>query len=414
MKRIFSRNFLIALFLMSSTCVSAQMDSLIFETDHHIDTASVGELRLNVDGLFFFRDNEYKGNLVKGYTLPGFHIQPTLSYQPLRNLRMEAGLYMLHYWGAEKYPNLNYSDMPEWKGDQTQKGFHIVPFFNVQLALSPHFNLLLGSIYGRANHHLIEPLYNQETGLSGDPETGLQVLWDNRVVDVDAWLNWESFIFNNDQHQESFTFGISSRFKVNRPQARAHVYFPVQVLMQHRGGEINPDAASRVIKTWMNGAAGVGVTFNTGNPLLTRVNLEGDLTYYKQMAGSMLPFDNGHGFYVKTDIDLWRFRLHGAYWHGNDFITVFGNPLYGTVGINDRTYTMRRPNMVNARVSYAQDLGHGFAWGIHADVYNHLPADAYSEERGAYREKSGMSVAAGVYLRVNPSFLLKRFAAKRP
>ena len=91
--------------------VSVRIDSLLFENSHRIDSASCGELRLNFDALCFFRDNEYKGYLSKGYTLPGYRLQPTVSYQPLKNLRVEVGVSMLHYWGANKYPNLNYSDM---------------------------------------------------------------------------------------------------------------------------------------------------------------------------------------------------------------------------------------------------------------------------------------------------------------
>lgn len=391
---------------------NAQNDSILFEDNHHIDPHENGELRLNVDGLIFFRDNEYKGHLAKGYTLPGFRLDPTVSYQPLRNLRIKAGLHALRYWGANKYPNINYSDIPEWKGGQTQSGFHLVPIFSAQVALSKRVNIILGDLYGRSNHHLIEPLYNQETSLSGDPETGVQVLWDAPFMDFDAWVNWESFIFQNDNHQESFTFGLSTRFKANRPSSFAHVYFPLQVIMQHRGGEINPDAESRQVKTWMNGAVGAGITFHPSSPVFTRLNVEADLAVYKQMSGTMLPYDDGYGVYVKADADLWRFRLHGAYWTCKDFISVFGNPLYGTIGINERDYRMSRPSMLTAGVSYTQELGKGFAWGAHADIYNHLPADAYSTERDSYREKNGMSVAAGIYLRVNPSFLLKRFPKK--
>ncbi|MDY3620291.1 MAG: hypothetical protein SO104_03920, partial [Prevotella sp.] len=103
MKRL-SRLAALALALLTYTNAGAQtgarIDSLLFETDHRIDTAACGELRLNFDALCFFRDNEYKGYLTKGYTLPGYRLQPTVSYQPLKNLRVEVGVSMLHYWGA--------------------------------------------------------------------------------------------------------------------------------------------------------------------------------------------------------------------------------------------------------------------------------------------------------------------------
>ena len=388
---------------------SAHIDSLLFENSHRIDSASCGELRLNFDALCFFRDNEYKGCLSKGYTLPGYRLQPTVSYQPLRNLRVEVGVSMLHYWGANKYPNLNYSDIATWKGDQTQTGFHLLPFFNVQLAVSRNFNLILGNIYGGANHRLIEPLYNQENALSADPEMGVQMQWQTKPLDFDVWVNWESFIFDKDTHQEAFTFGLSTRFKANRPERRTHVYFPLQVVMQHRGGEINPDAEQRQVKTWMNAAAGVGVTIHTDNAVLTRLNAEADVAYYRQMTGALLPFDNGKGVYLKAEADIWRFCLRGAYWDSSKFISIFGNPLYGSVGIHNRDFQMQRNRTVCAQLSYAQELGKGFSWGVQADVFNTLPTDNFVVGDKVYNNNNKVSLAAGIYLRVKPTFLLKRF-----
>lgn len=389
--------------------VSTHIDSLLFENSHRIDSASCGELRLNFDALCFFRDNEYKGCLSKGYTLPGYRLQPTVSYQPLKNLRVEVGVSMLHYWGANKYPNLNYSDIATWKGDQTQTGFHLLPFFNVQLAVSRNFNLILGNIYGGANHRLIEPLYNQENALSADPEMGVQMQWQTKPLDFDVWVNWESFIFDKDTHQEAFTFGLSTRFKANRPERRTHVYFPLQVVMQHRGGEINPDAEQRQVKTWMNAAAGVGVTIHTDNSILTRLNAEADVAYYRQMTGALLPFDNGKGLYLKAEADIWRFCLRGAYWDSSKFISIFGNPLYGSVGIHNRDFHMQRNRTVCAQLSYAQELGKGFSWGVQADVFNTLPTDDFVVCDKVYNNNNKVSLAAGIYLRVKPSFLLKKF-----
>lgn len=402
-----------ALLLLTTANAKAQgsvhIDSLLFENSHRIDSASCGELRLNFDALCFFRDNEYKGCLSKGYTLPGYRLQPTVSYQPLKNLRVEVGVSMLHYWGANKYPNLNYSDISTWKGDQTQTGFHLLPFFNVQLAVSRNFNLILGNIYGGANHRLIEPLYNQENALSADPEMGVQMQWQTKPLDFDVWVNWESFIFDKDTHQEAFTFGLSTRFKANRPERRTHVYFPLQVVMQHRGGEINPDAEQRQVKTWMNTAAGVGVTIHTDNSILTRLNAEADVAYYRQMTGALLPFDNGKGLYLKAEADIWRFCLRGAYWDSSKFISIFGNPLYGSVGIHNRDFQMQRNRTVCAQLSYAQELGKGFSWGVQADVFNTLPTDDFVVDNKVYNNNNKVSLAAGIYLRVKPSFLLKKF-----
>lgn len=396
-------------FFAVSVMASAQNDSILFEDNTRIDTTARGELRLNIDGMGFFRDNEYKGSLRKGYTLPGFWLQPTVSYQPLSRLRLEAGAYMLHYWGANKYPSMNLHDIGTWMGEQTQKGFHILPVFNAHLHAAKNVELVLGTIYGRANHHLAEPLYNPEAALSSDPEAGLQVLWRPSYMDLDAWVNWESFIFDEDNHQEAFTVGLSASLKANGSARKTHVYFPLQILMQHRGGEVNTTADERQIKTWMNAAAGVGLTLHPECSLVSRLNFEGMAMYYSQVAGNMLPFDKGHAFYVKTEADMWRFRVRAAYWDANKFVSIFGNPLYGCVGIDDESYVMPRNRMASVRLSYAQDLGNGFAWGGYADLFNNFPSDASSESRGNFHETNSMSISAGVYLRINPSYLLKKF-----
>lgn len=387
----------------------AQMDSLIFQTGHSIDESDKKALYLHVDNISFIRDNEYQGKLTKGYTLPGAWIQPTVSYQPLGNLKVEAGIYLLRYWGANKYPNLNYSDIAEWKGEQTQKGFHCLPIFRVQLALTPTFNIVLGTLYGKNNHRLAEPLYNREAGLTSDPEAGIQLLWNTRPMDFDLWVNWESFIFKNDTHQESFTFGLSTRFKANRPTAPAHIYFPLQMLFQHRGGEINPEAPSRQVKTWLNAAAGIGADIHPDNRIFTRLNIEALATCFSQQKGTLLPFDKGYGIYAKATADLWRFRIAAGYWECKDFVTVFGNPLFGAMSIYESGLTYNRPKTILGNVEYAQALGKGFAWGIHADIYQQFATDAHSPEKGWYKESSALSLAAGIYLRINPSLLIKRF-----
>ena len=388
--------------------VKAQTDSVLYITPTQLEPEGKGEVRLNFDNLTFVRDNEYKGLLVKGYTLPGMWLEPTLSYQPLRHLKVEAGLHMLHYWGANKYPNLNYSDISSWKGGQTQKGFHCVPIFRAQAQLSPEVKLVLGTIYGKQNHGLIQPLYNEELNLSADPEAGLQVLWDCRPLWLDAWINWESFIFRNDNHQESFTFGLSTRFRPSCRDACVQCYLPLQTIFQHRGGEINTDASDRSIKTWFNAATGVGLNIPLRTKFPVHLNFEADVAAYRQQAGTALPFDQGLGFCVKASARLSDFTIGAGYWQCHNFISIFGNPLLGTLSVDDRATTYRNPRTFTGQFEYAKRLGHGFSWGMQCMVFATLPADAYNAQQGWKRQPTGVSLAAGAFLRIHPSFLLKR------
>ena len=62
---------------------------------------------------------------------------------------------------------------------------------------------------GGANHNLILPLYNPETLLTTDPEKGFQTIIRTHHWKMDAWIDWQSFIYEMDKHQEAFTVGMS-------------------------------------------------------------------------------------------------------------------------------------------------------------------------------------------------------------
>ena len=55
----------------------AQLDSLVFGVRHtQITPEERGELRVQMEGMTFLQNNEYKSKLIKGYTLPGIWIDP--------------------------------------------------------------------------------------------------------------------------------------------------------------------------------------------------------------------------------------------------------------------------------------------------------------------------------------------------
>ena len=79
------------------------------------------------------------------------------------------------------------------------------------------------------------------------------------------------------------------------------------------------------------------------------------------------------------------------------------------MGIHNRDFQMQRNRTVCAQLSYAQELGKGFSWGVQADVFNTLPTDDFVVGDKVYNNNNKVSLAAGIYLRVKPSFLLKKF-----
>ena len=235
---------LLAACLVGQSPACAQVQDDVFCRPYRLSADRRHALTLQVDNLNFFQNDEFKGGVDDGYTLPGLWLQPRLTYQPLSNLRLEAGAHLLYYSGAEHYPGGRYQSLPAWHdaAESDGKGLHARPFFRVQLsAFRNRLNLVLGNLYGGSNHRLIELLYNPELNLSTDPESGLQVLFDSPYVDIDAWIDWQNFIFRQDDQREQFTLALSARFKLGQ----SGWYVPAQVVGQHLGG----GGAPQVVKT---------------------------------------------------------------------------------------------------------------------------------------------------------------------
>lgn len=418
--------FLLSFLLCSNAIVFAQdYHNMIYCEDTTFYANRKKELRIDLQNLNFFRNNEYKGSLVKGYTLPGLWIRPTISYQPVSTIKIEAGAYMLKYWGQADYPNNHYGNLPYFEGEGEQKGFHALPFFRIRYAPVGGVSLVLGDIYGQNNHGLIEPLYNREMVMTSDPDAGVQLLWTNRIIDFDIWINWENFIFQGDDHQEEFTFGVSTRFKANRPldyekdsyKNNLHVYFPLQLLYKHKGGEINTSATSRGVKTCLNAAAGIGFDIRMPFRCFRRLNVEADAAYYSQQKGDLFPFENGYGIFGKIVADFNDIRLTAGYWQCHDFVSLFGDPLFGAVSAYEKGLTYSNPKTAYMRLEYSHRIAKGFTLGVHADVYNTFSSDmnkvSVSDEvlTSSYigRSANSLSFIAGIYLRTDFSFLVKKF-----
>jgi len=408
-KNLFSHFFSMLLLLkliFGLSCLSAQISENVYKTDYRIAPESVGQLSVSIDNLNFFKDNEFSGSYMKGYTLPGFWFQGKAIYYPLENLKLEAGIHLLRYWGANKYPNMAYQDIAKWQGSQIEKGFHILPVLRAQLALSDHVNIVLGTLYGAANHNLIEPLYFPELNLTADPEMGLQVIYASRYVDMDSWVNWQSFMFKDDTHKEAFTVGLSSRLKLNDSKSLFHYYLPIQGLTQHRGGEFDDNYT---VETLMNGTVGIGGLWNINHKAVKNINIEADLVGYYQQSGELWPFDKGYGFYFRASADVSFFRIKTSYWKCHDFVSLYGIPYFGAVSTKIEGATIKNPSIVYLGFEYSYPLSKGYALGVDMDIYQQFKNTFHEKDNTSLLVGNKTSFSAGIYLRINPTFLIKKF-----
>ena len=185
-----------ALLLVFGILLAAVVDAQTSEVDlfrqltpqHDTDSIEMKTLYLDVDALAFFKDNEFDGNIAKGYTLPGVRLTPHLTYRPRPELSLELGLSALMYHGTNRYPNYAFHDIVTWKGGAYQGGAHLLPYFRAAAQLGAA-TFVLGDLYGAAHHGLILPLYKPENLLTTDPEKGFQTLIRTRRWKMDAWID---------------------------------------------------------------------------------------------------------------------------------------------------------------------------------------------------------------------------------
>ncbi|MDR1221942.1 MAG: hypothetical protein LBL07_03565 [Tannerella sp.] len=397
-------------FLSGREELCAQLTDLLYRSDSHIDTLRKGQLSLEIDNISFFKNNEFSSTVQKGYTLPGFWLQLKTSYYPLTNLKLEGGVHSIWFWGSTRYPAFAYKGISTWNGQDYARNVHVLPYFKAHIALSEHVDIVLGDIYGNSNHHLIEPLYNPELNLTSDPETGLQLLYRSKWLHFDTWVDWMTYIYNLDTKQESFVAGASACFMANSPKSPFHVYFQLQGLAHHKGGEI--DITDEDVQTVANGAAGAGVTWNSNRKVLRFINAEFDLAGYNFPKGRAYTFDKGVGFYTRLTVQLSNFNVRTSYWSCRNFMPVFGSAFYGSISTKEKDMLYEDPALLYVGADYIHPLSKGFAFGMKAEAYCYLSGKMYNRNTGIYAPSAfgnNASYSIGVCLRINPSFLLKQY-----
>lgn len=389
---------LVVILILSACSLSLHAQDLaarLAANDYHLSADDTQTLAFDADVLAFFKDNEFNADHVTGYTLPGFWAQPRITYQPLDAVRIEAGFHALVYDGANKYPCFAYHDIARWKGDQYQRGVHLLPLLRAQAQIGS-VNFVLGTIYGGANHGLVEPLMNAEVNLSQDPEMGFQVLVDKPRYHLDAWINWQSFIFRESTHQEAFTVGVSQRIALNAPQSPLAFYIPIDLLFQHRGGEI--DSCDISMSTYDNGALGLGLRWNANAGAFDGLTAEALALGWQELGFEGL-LDKGLGASLVLSADFFRqLRVFATTVWASDFRSLYGSPFFSTYSTELRKeYSSVLTSHVGAEWSHT--FAPGYVIGAKLDTY--LCSVGH--------ESLSNNFSVGIFLRCSPHFVLKRF-----
>lgn len=388
---------------------------------YRVDSTQTKTLGIELEALAFFKDNEFDGNVQRGYSLPGVRLQPRLTYTPIDEIKLELGLHATIYSGANKYPCYVFHDIATWKGDQYQSGAHLLPFFRAT-ARFKSITLAVGDIYGGATHGFVEPMYNPELILSDDPEMGFQMIVDTKRWHSDLWMNWQSYIFKESSHQEAFTVGWTQNINVwkRTKEDRTHsLDIPIQLVIQHRGGE--QDNTKMGVQTIANGALGMGYEYKApGNRIVTGVQAEVMALYCLQQSGNLWPFKNGPALWVKASVDFIRdLRVTAGFFSAKDFCSLYGSQYFGTLSTKRAGGRFDGMNTGLISLEYSRTFANAYTIGANLKAYIYktgslaLPADDTHPEPYTIPGEFRTPFSFGVYFRCSPSFVLKRFGSAK-
>lgn len=389
---------------------------------YRVDSVKTNTLGIELEALSFFKDNEFDGNVQRGYSLPGVRLQPRLTYTPIDEIKLELGLHATIYSGANKYPCYVFHDIAKWKGDQYQSGAHLLPFFRATGRFR-NITLAVGNIYGGATHGFVEPMYNPELILTDDPEMGFQMIVDTRRWHSDLWMNWQSYIFEESSHQEAFTVGWTQNINVwkrKMQEGKTHsLGIPIQLLIQHRGGE--QDNSGLGVQTIANGALGLAYEYQApANRIVTGIQAETMAMYCFQQSGNLWPFNSGPALWAKASVDFMRdLRVTAGFFSAKDFCSLYGSQYFGTISTKHAGGRFSSMNTALIGVEYSRTFAQAYTIGANLKAYLcqtgslTLPADDGHTEPYTIPGEFRTPFSFGVYFRCSPSFVLKRFGVAR-
>lgn len=313
-----------------------------------LDKGDTSVFILNPYSSAFFDDKEFVSNTKKGYTYPGFFIQPKIVYQPNKRARVSAGIHTLYFAGS----------------DSTEK---IVPVLSLEVKLLDNVEMILGTINSKQAHYLPEPLFKPERLLISQPETGLQFLTNTEKFKGDSWTNWERYIKQGSPFQEVFTMGFSGILKPSTFKTNTGLILNFSGFGVHNGGQI--DSSNLDVTTMINLAAGFSYSFPIGTKK-TSLGFEtmGFLSSDKSPNPSS-KYLNGKAIYPKLFIESPNLRGEIGYWYASRFVNPRGEELFGSYSFVKSEFDSKIRNLYTAKFIYSVEVAKGFTLGGRFETY---------------------------------------------
>ena len=290
---------------LSSIKLTAQYPDSYYQTTS-LDSSRENSLFLRIENSNFLVNYEYFNDILQGYTLIGYFLNPKIAYYPSKKTKIEVGVHLLKYSGLDDFTKFT-------------------PTLTFHYKANKSTDIIIGTLYGSTNHEMIEPLFSHEFFYTDNAENGLQFLFDTKIYKGDIWINWQQFIFEGDEKQEIFTLGLSNKIFLNGRDKRHSFSIPFQTIFVHQGGQINE--TNEEVITLNNSAIGLNYNFTPNHIFFKSITLESFFVNYEDLSTkNIFPYIQGYGVHSAASIKAGNFNYQLGHWYGDSFMNALGNP----------------------------------------------------------------------------------------
>jgi hypothetical protein len=300
------------LFFLTVFQAFAQLNNAAFTFADTIRATHQNHLNLSVHAFPFFKNNEYFNDIVPGYTLFGYQLNPELTYQPSAHVKLRAGVFAWKDFGNRTYTRIE-------------------PTFSLKYQ-KDSFALIFGTLEGALNHQLIEPLFDFERIINNRQENGFQFLYQKKKIWADLWVDWLRMIYQDSPFQEEISVGFSGAYTWIRKDNFA-LETPLQIQVFHRGGQIGQYANN--LTNWLNGAIGISSrhTLSSVNTI-RKIRIDAYAAWYQDFSARKVNiYAYGSGLYLNMALESKWLEVMASYWQANRFRSWQGGNLYQSVAV---------------------------------------------------------------------------------
>ncbi len=340
--------FLAGILILILFTANAQ-NSFVLNSHKEFNSADSSKLFLRFENLNFLKTKEYDSYFIKGETLLGYLAAPKFIYYPSSKVRIEGGVRFQKYFGRDGF-----------SGTQ--------PVFSLIYKPGSRHTIIMGTLNQNGNHQLSEPMMNSEFYFKKNAENGLQYQYNGNRFQLDTWLNWKQFIFEDDPFKEKFNLGGYVNLFITKNTSKNVLSMPFEILLAHEGGQI--DTSPEKVLTMINIASGLKWEHKTSSCTVK--------SWYIKMAAYMFTnslskrsyiFKNGFALYPQIGFKTNKSSVSFGYYTPYHFSSLNASMIFNSNLHSAGKYFRERNNLITAGCNFNKNIAKGINLCFEANAF---------------------------------------------